>query len=84
MIAIPTKAAEESSHVAIVVTARGGHIGFMEGFWPKTSDEYMARFFTQYFNSTLYNDGFKQVTGEMMKNYPRHAFYQEQAIFGSN
>lgn len=70
--------------MAIVVTARGGHIGFMEGFWPKTSDEYMARFFTQYFSSTLYNDEFKQVTEEMMKNYPRHAFYQEQAIFGSN
>lgn len=81
-IVIPLKAVEESSHVAIVVTARGGHIGFMEGFLPKTNDEYMARFFTQYYKSTLFNDEFKQVTEEMMKTYPRAPFYQEQAVFG--
>lgn len=83
MLAIPIRAAEESSHVAIVVTVRGGHIGFMEGLWP-TGDEYMARFFAQYFRSTLFNDEFKKVSEEMLKTYPRTSFYQEPAIFGSS
>lgn len=82
-IAIPTRAAEKSSHVAIVVTARGGHIGFMEGVWPKTGDEYMARLFTQYFNSTLFGTNFGQVTDEMLNTYPRRS-YHEQADLSSN
>lgn len=75
--AIPSRAAEESSHVAIVVTARGGHIGFMEGVWPKTSDEYMARLFTQYFSSTLFDPEFEQVTKEMLDTFPRHSYYEQ-------
>lgn len=53
--AIPIKAAEKSSHVAIVVTARGGHIGFLEGFWPGNKDQYMARIFGQYFEASLFD-----------------------------
>lgn len=83
-IAIPTRAAEESSHVAILVTSRGGHVGFMEGLWPKTGDEYMARFFAQYYKSTLFNEEFKKVSEEMMKTYPRPAFYDEPAVFAPN
>lgn len=81
LIAIPTEAAEKSSHVAILVTPRGGHVGFMEGWWPKTDDEYMARFFTQFFRSTLFNDEFKQISEEMMKTYPEPAFYNEPIEF---
>lgn len=82
-VAIPTRAAEESSHVAIVVTARGGHIGFMEGVWPKFSDEYMARLFTQYFSSTLFDDEFEPVKKEMLNTHPMHSD-QEQNVLGSN
>lgn len=82
LIVIPTEAAEKSSHVAILVTPRGGHVGFMEGFWPKTGDdEYMARFFTQFFRSTLFNDEFKQVSEEMMKTYPEPVFHNEPIVF---
>lgn len=55
-LAIPIKAAEKSSHVAILVTARGGHIGFMEGMWPVSSkDQYMGRIFAQYFSACLFD-----------------------------
>lgn len=53
--AIPIKAAEMSSHVAIVVTARGGHIAFLEGFWPGNKDQYMSRIFGQYFSAALFD-----------------------------
>lgn len=66
--AIPIKDAEKSSHVAIVVTARGGHIGFLEGWWPSSKDQYMGRLFSQYFNSVLYdiNNEFEQTSSEML------------------
>lgn len=53
--AIPIEAAEKSSHVAIVVTARGGHIGFLEGVFPAHKDQYMSRIFTQYFSAALFD-----------------------------
>lgn len=53
--AIPIKAAESSSHVAIVITARGGHIGFLEGWWPANKDQYMGRLFSQFFSAVLFD-----------------------------
>lgn len=52
---IPIEAAKESSHVAIVVTARGGHIGFLDGIFPAHQDQYMARIFGEYFSAVLYD-----------------------------
>lgn len=46
MEGIPVEAANKSSHVAIVVTARGGHIGFMEGMFP-TNTYYSDRLYGQ-------------------------------------
>uniref|UniRef100_A0A6B2E6U6 Putative alpha/beta hydrolase n=1 Tax=Phlebotomus kandelakii TaxID=1109342 RepID=A0A6B2E6U6_9DIPT len=66
--AIPIKAAEKSSHVAIVVTARGGHIGFLEGWWPSSKDQYMGRLFSQYFAAALFdsNKDFEKTAQLMM------------------
>lgn len=71
--AIPIDAAEGSTHVAIVVTARGGHIGFMEGWWPNPKKQYMSRLFSEYFGSSLVQnvDAFQQTSNEMFKLYQR-------------
>uniref|UniRef100_A0A2M4ARU7 Putative phospholipase abhd3 n=1 Tax=Anopheles triannulatus TaxID=58253 RepID=A0A2M4ARU7_9DIPT len=68
--AIPVKAAARSSHVAILITARGGHIGFLEGWWPANKDQYMGRLFSQYFSATLFdpNDEFYRTSQLMMEH----------------
>ncbi|XP_059481158.1 protein ABHD1 [Neocloeon triangulifer] len=46
MDAIPVDAADKSEHVAILITARGGHIGFIDALKP--GEDYMCRVFVQY------------------------------------
>jgi len=58
---IPVDAASNSDHVAIVVTARGGHIGFMEGVWPFHKDHYMFQLFAQFFESMFYREGHRLI-----------------------
>ena len=45
--AIPVKEAEQHDNLAIVVTSHGGHIGFMEGLFPRHKT-YMDRLYSQY------------------------------------
>ncbi|XP_030371471.1 phospholipase ABHD3 isoform X2 [Scaptodrosophila lebanonensis] len=69
--AIPIKAANQCTHVAIVITARGGHIGFLEGWWPSTKDQYMGRLFTEYFSKALFDeDGeFEHTANKMHEHF---------------
>ncbi|XP_017470683.1 PREDICTED: phospholipase ABHD3-like [Rhagoletis zephyria] len=69
--AIPIKAAEESTHVAIVVTARGGHIGFLEGWWPSLKEQYMGRLFAEFFTKALFDeDGhFERTSSELFQRF---------------
>ncbi|XP_069703018.1 phospholipase ABHD3-like [Periplaneta americana] len=53
LAAIPIEEASKSKYVAIAVTTRGGHIGFLEGILPFTYEDYMSRVFTQYFTAIL-------------------------------
>lgn len=46
--ALPLKQIEENPKFAMLVTARGGHIGFMEGFLPYVPTFYLERVITQY------------------------------------
>lgn len=72
--AIPMKEAQTSSHVAIIVTARGGHIGFLEGWWPiSAKEQYMAKLFSEYFSKALIDkDGeFEKVSKILMEQYKK-------------
>lgn len=67
--AIPVEDAEKSTHVAIVITARGGHIGFLEGAWPNAKDQYMARLFSEFFGAVLREDSFERTSAQMLKAF---------------
>ncbi|KAG5320446.1 ABHD3 Phospholipase, partial [Pseudoatta argentina] len=49
--AIPLKEISQTKNVAVVVTSRGGHIGFLEGVWPAKEEQYMGKFFSQFFTA---------------------------------
>lgn len=56
--AIPLKEISETKNVAVVVTSRGGHIGFLEGVWPVKEEQYMGKFFSQFFTAIFTNIDF--------------------------
>lgn len=49
--------AEQNDNIAIVKTSHGGHIGFLEGTFPRDRS-YMYRWFKQYV-SAVFEQGFK-------------------------
>ncbi|XP_066990184.1 phospholipase ABHD3-like [Macrobrachium rosenbergii] len=51
---IPIDRANQSSHVALVVTSRGGHVGFLEGLFPYTTF-YGDRLLRQYVSGVFSN-----------------------------
>ncbi|XP_059144373.1 phospholipase ABHD3-like isoform X2 [Physella acuta] len=54
---IPMAEAEQNDNIAIVKTSHGGHIGFLEGTFPRDRS-YMYRWFKQYV-SAVFEQGFK-------------------------
>lgn len=47
LLAIPVETAKQNANVALVLTSCGGHIGFLEGIWPRKCT-YMDRVFKQF------------------------------------
>ena len=52
--AIPLKEAAESSSVVIAVTPHGGHIGFLDGIFPRYQT-YMDRVYREFVHSMFTN-----------------------------
>nr|XP_019841980.1 PREDICTED: phospholipase ABHD3 [Bos indicus] len=50
--AIPIETAKQNPNVALVLTSYGGHIGFLEGIWPRQST-YMDRVFKQFVQAMI-------------------------------
>ena len=57
--AIPVGEAEQNDNIGIVVTSHGGHIGFLEGFYPRHTG-YMDRLFAQFIDA-LFKHGHKDL-----------------------
>lgn len=52
--AIPVEAVKQNPNVALLITCHGGHIGFLEGLWPRQST-YMDRVFRQFTKAVFEN-----------------------------
>ncbi|XP_030068683.1 phospholipase ABHD3 [Microcaecilia unicolor] len=50
--AIPIESAKQNPNVALVITSFGGHIGFLEGIWPR-QHTYMDRLFKQFVQAVI-------------------------------
>lgn len=50
--AIPVEAVKQNPNLALLITCHGGHIGFLEGLWPRQST-YMDRVFKQFVKAVI-------------------------------
>ncbi|XP_051556807.1 phospholipase ABHD3 [Myxocyprinus asiaticus] len=53
--AFPVEAVKQNPNVALLITCHGGHIGFLEGLWPR-QNTYMDRVFRQ-FTKAIFENG---------------------------
>ncbi|XP_029893186.1 protein ABHD1 isoform X1 [Aquila chrysaetos chrysaetos] len=62
--AIPVEAARHLPHVALLVTAHGGHLGFLEGICPRPGS-YMERLFAQFISAVFeHREELRQLEGD--------------------
>ncbi|XP_014271542.1 phospholipase ABHD3 [Halyomorpha halys] len=61
---IPLDEAYRMDNLCIVLTSRGGHIGFLEGIFPLNKEQYMFRMFAEYFKTMLQEEGVKHFKKE--------------------
>ncbi|XP_049674361.1 protein ABHD1 isoform X2 [Accipiter gentilis] len=62
--AIPIEAARHLPHVALLLTAHGGHLGFLEGLCPRPGS-YMERLFAQFISAVFeHREELQQLEGD--------------------
>ncbi|XP_060900932.1 phospholipase ABHD3 isoform X2 [Labrus mixtus] len=54
--AIPVEVVKQNPNLALLITCHGGHIGFLEGLWPRQST-YMDRVFKQFAKAVIEQGG---------------------------
>ncbi|XP_066538060.1 phospholipase ABHD3 isoform X2 [Hoplias malabaricus] len=54
--AIPIEVVKQNPNLALLITCHGGHIGFLEGLWPRQST-YMDRVFRQFAKAVIEQGG---------------------------
>lgn len=59
--ALPLKQIESNPKMAMLVTARGGHIGFMEGFLPYVPTFYLERVIVQYLSALKETESLEEI-----------------------
>lgn len=52
-----------------MITARGGHIGFLEGWWPNSKEQYMGRLFCEFFGPVFKDESFPKVSTQMLDHF---------------
>lgn len=57
---IPVNEAERHDNVAILVTSGGGHVGYMDTFWPFTSNNFMLKVIQQYFDAIMVDKNYEK------------------------
>lgn len=50
---IPVNEADQHSNLAILVTSGGGHVGYLDTFWPFTKNNFMLKLIQQYFAAIM-------------------------------
>jgi len=46
--------------MAILVTSGGGHVGYLDKFWPFTNNNFMLKLIHQYFNAIIADNNYEK------------------------
>ncbi|XP_050424185.1 protein ABHD1-like isoform X2 [Adelges cooleyi] len=65
---IPVHEAEKLSNLAILVTSGGGHIGYLDTFWPFRNNNYMLQLIQQYFAAIMVDKNYEKFSPQIQTN----------------
>lgn len=57
---IPVNEADQHDNLAILVTSGGGHVGYMDTFWPFTNNNFMLKLIQQYFDAIMLDKNYER------------------------
>ncbi|XP_022180325.1 protein ABHD1-like isoform X1 [Myzus persicae] len=57
---IPVNEADKHGNLAILVTSGGGHVGYLDTFWPFTNNNFMLKLIQQYFDAIMVDKNYEK------------------------